>query len=168
MAKQPKRPTRKDKIAASKLDARNARVEEAQRLKRAEGAQPARGDALAYSFEKTEPHPGQPRYTWAMVGPKGAVHIWAQTTSDEYAERFVDRYIGGVECHWPAGDEEAHHADCWLLKGPCRHDGSSLYFSDHIAPMLSPENIEGETIASYTQSELHDWCRSNIEGHCYD
>ena len=123
---------------------------------------------LTYSFEKTEPHPGQPRYTWAVVGPEGAVHIWAQQNAEDFSRQFGDRYIGGVECHWPVSADEAHHADCWLLKGPCRHDGSSLYFADYIAPMLSPENIEGENITSYIQSELHDWYRSKIEGHRHD
>ena len=33
---------------------------------------------LTYSFEKTEPYSGLPRYTWALVGPDGGVHIWAQ------------------------------------------------------------------------------------------
>ena len=117
---------------------------------------------LTYSFEKTEPYSGLPRYTWALVGPDGGVHIWAQTNSAESAARFGDIYFGGVECHWPAGADEPHHAYCWLLKGPCRHDGSSLYFSDYIAPMLSPENVEGENIASYVNAELLDWYRSKI------
>ena len=122
-------------------------------------------DALTYTFEKTEPSPGLPRYIWTVVGPKGAVHIWAvaQTTA-----RLGARYYGCVECHWPVSADEEHHADCWLLNGPCRHDGSSLYFADYIAPMLSPENIEGENITRYIQSKLHDWYRSKIEGHRHD
>ena len=120
------------------------------------------GAALAYTFEKTEPYPGLPRYTWAAVGPAGAVHIWAQMNSDDDAARWGDRYIGGVECHWPATIETAHHPECWLLKGPCCHDGTSLYFSESIGPMLSPENIESEIITQYIQSELHDWYQSKI------
>lgn len=125
-------------------------------------------DALTYTFEKTEPRPGLPLYIWAVVGPEGAVHIWAQSYTEEYAARFGETYYGGVECHWPADVETAHHENCWLLKGPCCHDGSSLYFSERIAPMLSPENIEGENINSYIQSELHDWYRNKVEGCHHD
>lgn len=105
---------------------------------------PQDGEAvLAYTFEKTEPYPGLPRYTWAAVGPAGAVHIWAQMNSDDHTARWGDRYIGGVECHWPATIEKAHHPECWLLKGPCCH-------------------VESEIITQYIQSELQDWYSSKI------
>ena len=49
---------------------------------------------LTYSFEKTEPHPGQPRYTWAVVGPEGAVHIWAQQNAEEAS--ILDVYLAAL------------------------------------------------------------------------
>lgn len=119
-------------------------------------------EVLTFTFERSEPHPGLPRFTWAAVGSAGAVHIWAQQNADDFAERYGDRYIGGVECHWPADPDSAQHANCWLLKSPCRHDGSSLYFSEYIGPMLSPENVEGENIAIYMRNELADWYCSKI------
>ena len=123
--------------------------------------------ALTYAYQKSD-KAGSARHTWSLVGPDGGVHIWAQENSEDIALRFGDRYFGGIECHWPAGVDEVHHAECWLLKGPCRHDGSSLYFSERIGPMLSPDNIEGENIASYMQSELHDWYHSKIAGARHD
>lgn len=51
-----------------------------------------------------------------------AVHIWARGLPDG------DLY-GGVEQHvTPKEGEKADHEKCPFLNGPCRHDGSSLYF----------------------------------------
>lgn len=119
------------------------------------------GAALTYAFKRDDAK-GYPTFTWSLIGPDGGVHIWARANDAEWVAKWGERYIGGVECHWPAPPDESHHADCWLLKGPCRHDGSSLYFSERIAPMLHPDNIESESIGQFVQSILHDWYRSNI------
>lgn len=119
---------------------------------------------LIYSYEKHAKDGRQPRFVWAVVGPNGGVHIWAQAHDDETAARYGERFYGGVECHWPVSAGEALHQECWLLKGPCRHDGSSLYFSEYIGPMLSLENVEGEIIATYMRNQLADWYADKI-GH---
>lgn len=119
-------------------------------------------DAMTYAFDIDESRPGRPRYTWSVVGPAGGVHIWAQTNDPAFAERWGDRFIGGVECHWPVAADHSDHPVCWLLNGPCRHDGTSLYFGEQIAPMLSPKNIASESIAEYMKAELYDWYQSRI------
>lgn len=95
---------------------------------------------MIYGYEpptsETQPH------MWTLKGLKGGIHIWARENDCKWQEKWGGRYIGGVEYHspvpvyeWQTADNP-DHADCFLLGGPCWHDGSSLYFSERIEPML--------------------------------
>lgn len=123
---------------------------------------------LQYGHEYHDKEGREPRHIWFIVGEKGGVHIWATEKSKELSDRFGGRFYGGIECHWRQaqhGEAEVSHDHCWLLKGPCYHDGSSLYFSDHIEPML--DRINGaevpEGVGEYLKAELFDWYRSKID-----
>lgn len=122
---------------------------------------------LTYRYECEPGHDGGLRHTWAITGEHGGVHIWAQELT-EPSFSFGDRYIGGVEVHYRAPmydwDKKPHHNNCWLLNGPCWHDGSSLYFSENIEPML--HGVDGRDVPSgiheYLNSELFDWYRTKL------
>jgi len=108
------------------------------------------------------------RYTWSLVGPDGGVHIWAQLLPEDSLTRHMhgSQFYGGVECHWKKPvyeNQEVSQEHCWLLNGPCYHDGSSLYFSERIAPTLSLENIKKPHTTSYIQSVLLSWYEDRIE-----
>lgn len=81
------------------------------------------------------------RHVWWLRGPKGGVHVWAGENPAEFQARWGERYYGGIECHSPkplyshSGDTPDHD-HCWVLKGPCWHDGSSLQFSEEIEPFM--------------------------------
>lgn len=106
---------------------------------------------------------------WALVGPDGGIHIWARPVSPDRQSFREERFIGGVEVHYrkqPSwADAEPHHEDCWLIGGPCWHDGTSLYFSERIEPMLDAEG-DGFTERSheYVRSELEYWYRTHFVG----
>jgi hypothetical protein len=79
------------------------------------------------------------RHDWILVGDAGAINIWAEPSS---ATSFDGRrWFGGIEGHSKA-PAEYQKADkpsqelCWLLLAPCWHDGSSLQFSEEVAPLL--------------------------------
>lgn len=79
------------------------------------------------------------RHIWFVKSNRGGVHIWACRHHPEIEAQWGDRYYGGIEIHSPSplhSDCQASHDDCWLLKVPCWHDGSSLQFETQIAPML--------------------------------
>ncbi len=104
---------------------------------------------LTYAYEHTKD-----RHIWSLVGPGGGVHIWAVENEAPYRH---ERYYGGIEMHsrkqlydWLT---EPSHTDCWLLKGPCWHDGSSLQFSEQIAPHIERFGIKADD--PFIQSELH-------------
>ena len=83
-----------------------------------------------------------PHHTWWIKGKRGGVHIWARQSK---LTNWPTEWIGGVEVHLASPPEdsgwfnpdEPSHADCWLLNGPCWHDGTSLYFSERIAPLFA-------------------------------
>jgi hypothetical protein len=111
---------------------------------------------------------GQDRHIWSVVGPKGAVHVWARANHDEWIAEFGEHWIGGVERHSPVpvysfnDPDKPDHPDCFLLNGPCWHDGTSLYFSERIAPMLPPEAPFPEYVHSFVRNVLDDFYESHF------
>lgn len=77
---------------------------------------------------------GRPIHQWSAVDQRGGVHVWIEETGiADYP------HMGGFEVHWrsPPAWAEGKPADkenCWLLKGPCWHDGSSLWASEYWIP----------------------------------
>ena len=86
------------------------------------------------------------KYTWSRPF-KGTVHGWSfrgpRGGIDFHVHTFEDGDFpttAGLEIHRaydPSGGEEAaSHAHCWLLKAPCWHDGTSLYATETLWPIV--------------------------------
>lgn len=77
-------------------------------------------------------------HVWTCVGGRGALHLHISDRGDGRPE--TERYSAGLELHsrtpFPGCDHDApNHADCWLLKQPCWHDGTSLWARTHWLPI---------------------------------
>lgn len=81
---------------------------------------------------------GRDHHTWALNGPRGGIHVDAWEDTGGWRDA---RWMGGIEGHSPTrreyDSEKPSHEHCWLLGGPCWHEGSSLQFSEQIAPYLT-------------------------------
>jgi len=93
---------------------------------------------LTEGYERTC-HGGRVRHEWYVKGAAGAVSVWARTTPA--IPRYPAEWMGGCEMHsskpLPYSDAtRPDHEQCNILNGPCWHDGSSLYFSENVAPEL--------------------------------
>ena len=69
------------------------------------------------------------RIIFAVLSQGHAVHFHVRPDWKDHS-----RSWGGVEFHAPV--EHSEDGDCWLLGGPCEHDGSSLYASEVVIPMF--------------------------------
>lgn len=78
-------------------------------------------------------------HTWGLTGPRGGIHVNAWESTGGFRD---ERWYGGIEGHSPVrrdyDSEKPSHEHCWLIEKPCWHDGSSLQFSEQIAPYLTP------------------------------
>lgn len=87
---------------------------------------------------------GRPRHVWSSVGAQGAMHLHISDCGEEHERKYGERYSGGIEIHYrtPPSNRAPDHDQCWLLKGPCWHDGSSLAATEHWIPLwlASPED----------------------------
>lgn len=87
---------------------------------------------------KTTVRGGRDTHTWCLNGPRGGIHVDAWEAPMSFGD---ERWMGGIEGHSPTPREydsaAPSHEHCWLLQGPCWHDGSSLQFSEQIAPYLT-------------------------------
>lgn len=80
-----------------------------------------------------------PRHDWSLVGPQGAINFWMSIYQDEH--KLSEN--GGLETHYftPPGymiNDAPSHFDCPYAGGRCWHDGTSLYASETLWPMIKP------------------------------
>lgn len=117
-----------------------------------------------HKYTWTKPF-GSVKHNWELVGPDGAVHFHVgfydpQAPSaglEFHHSRSAGRYNG----------EAPHHIKCWLTGEPCWHDGTSLYASESLWPMVEPmfRNGDHETIFRVLEGEYdrHFGGRSEAE-----
>jgi hypothetical protein len=108
-----------------------------------------------HKYEWTKPF-NSVRHNWSLIGPKGAINFHV-TISEQFGDS------AGLEIHRlsPAEyqrDDPPSHLDCWLLKAPCWHDGTSLYANETLWPMLKPMLMSGdhECIFRFLESEARE------------
>lgn len=108
-------------------------------------------------------------HMWTAVGENGGVHIWAAPQPQLEGRYWPEKFFGGVEIHskvrlYEFGDGKPSHDNCWLLGCPCHHDGSSLYFSERIEPLIRHEPQPfADHIHEYMNAILFDWYRDRFE-----
>ncbi len=123
-------------------------------------------------YEQQEGWGGKPSHVWWIKDERGAVHIWARVS---HLTGYPSEWIGGVECHWANCPESSgwfdpsspSQTECWLLKGPCWHDGSSLYFRERIAlffphPESDYRNDPERFPVALIEHELRSWHADKI------
>lgn len=82
------------------------------------------------------------RHQWELVGRHGGLHFHASIT-DGYG------VTAGLEVHYLTPpdymrNDPPSQLPCWLLKCPCWHDGTSLYASETLWPMVEPMLRSGD------------------------
>lgn len=96
------------------------------------------------------------QHHWELVGPDGGIHFHVSM----YREHEPSC---GLEFHHSARaryscDEAPHHTQCPLIGEPCWHDGTSLYASETIWPMVQPMLRNGDHEAVFRILE-HEYTR---------
>jgi threonine dehydratase len=75
-------------------------------------------------------------HNWELVCARGAVHF--------HASIFKGDVSAGLEFHHLTGDGAPDHVHCPLTGGRCWHDGTSLYASETLWPMIEPALSVGD------------------------
>jgi hypothetical protein len=77
------------------------------------------------------------RHSWQIEGEHGGaeLHISSYEIDGE------ERWSAGLECHYRKPPEYMRgqapsHSPCWLLHGPCWHDGTSTHAQDEFVPLF--------------------------------
>lgn len=77
------------------------------------------------------------RHHWELRGPIGAVHFHVSIMDDR--EGYPDPSCG-LEFHHAfdptKGQQAPHHLDCPMTGGRCWHEGTSLYASESVWPLV--------------------------------
>jgi hypothetical protein len=98
------------------------------------------------------------RHQWEVIGPVGAIHFHVSIQDDKKYEPSA-----GLEIHYSSPPdymrgEAPTHVKCWLNGGPCWHDGTSLYASEHLWPIIECylKGGEHEKIFAVLEREADD------------
>ena len=75
------------------------------------------------------PRFGSQHHTWIVTGALGAIHLHI---SGPHHYDGQDHWSVGLETHYRSPPDymanyAPSHDQCWVLKGPCWHDGTPLY-----------------------------------------
>lgn len=93
-------------------------------------------DGLAWEY-RIVVRGGRENHFWGLIGNRGGIHVHAWESSSSWRD---ERWMGGIERHSATrrdyDSESPSHDHCWLIGKPCWHDGSSLQFSEQVAPYL--------------------------------
>ncbi len=98
-----------------------------------------------------------PEHVWTVVGRHMGIHLHITDLGKESNPR----YSGGIEYHWRVPPEhmenDAPSSDnCWLLKCPCWHDGSSMHVTDYWIPMWLEAPDKHERMFEMLQGTMED------------
>lgn len=85
---------------------------------------------------------GSARHWWEFVGPDGAIHFHVSLT-DGYGPSCGLEIHRTTPAEYQRGDAPSH-VDCPLTGGRCWHDGTSLYASETLWPMIEPMLRSGD------------------------
>jgi hypothetical protein len=85
------------------------------------------------------------RHQWEVIGPDGGIHLHVSIGDPQYGGPSC-----GLEFHRAAWSSRKPHGDapsqtkCWLIGGPCWHDGTSMYASERIWPLVEGMLKDGD------------------------
>lgn len=92
-----------------------------------------------YSYEKRLKYDGKCwEHFFCILTSWGGVHLYI---SEYYDSDKKLEYFSGLESHYRVPPEymkdmAPSHNECWLIKCPCWHDGTSLYAQEHFLPIF--------------------------------
>lgn len=86
---------------------------------------------------------GTVKNVWSFRGPEGGVTFHASTTNGYGTTCGLEFHVAS----WSSfRDKESppDHVNCEIVGGPCWHDGTSLYATENLWPIIEPLLDEGD------------------------
>jgi hypothetical protein len=111
------------------------------------------------------PRFGNSEHIWTCIGSLGAMHFHVTDLGEEYEETSGIRYSAGLEMHSRAPlSDTPPHEKCWLIGGPCWHDGTSLYAQETIVPFWQQDPHDHERMFRFIEREYERRFMEEIKG----
>ena len=109
---------------------------------------------------------GNPKHDWQVIGASGALHFHVTDHGAEHEAKFGQRYSAGLEVHYRQppdymAEQPPSHDECWVLKCPCWHDGTSLYAYEHVLPFWLSRPDDHERMFDFLRSEAEERFRKD-------
>lgn len=101
-------------------------------------------------------------HTWSVVGARLGLHLHISVMDDkDHKDYGGPRESGGIEIHYRTPpdhmkDDAPYPGACWLLGGPCWHDGSSMQATEFWIPFWKENPHDHERMFRALEKELLD------------
>lgn len=110
---------------------------------------------------------GNPYHTYLVIGRHGAIHFHVTEYGEETrrASPTMPEFTAGLEVHYRQppdymSEQPPSHDECWAIKCPCWHDGTSLYAEETLLPMWLAVRSDPERVLQMLESEADGrWAR---------
>ena len=110
------------------------------------------------------PYGNKASHMWTILGAQGGKHL----SISGYEREGLVSYSGGLETHWRhppdhMRDEAPADDKCFLLHQPCWHDGTSLYVSERIIPMIEGSLNSHDVLTSDDHVRMFNLLKREME-----
>jgi hypothetical protein len=105
-------------------------------------------------------------HNWMLIGRWGGLNL----RIEEYTNRItLDRASGGLEIHYriPPSymcNKPPSYDDCWLLKCPCWHDGTSLSVEEVWIPFWDYGATSHKKMFARLETQANEYFKDFISG----
>ena len=104
---------------------------------------------------------GHPKHIYICRGRHGAMHFHITDLGEVHAKKYGHRYSSGLEAHHRTppsymDDRAPSHEECWVIGGPCWHDGTSLYAEESLLPFWLQDPHDHERMFRLLEREYED------------
>ena len=104
--------------------------------------------ARHHKYVWTHPFSGSTRHWWELVTVWGGIHFHVSIQDDGKYDPSAGLEFHHVRPIYSEGDAP-DHVNCPLTGGRCWHDGTSLYASETLWPLIEPMLRHGEHAAIF-------------------
>ena len=106
---------------------------------------------------------GHPNHVYLVIGRHGAIHFHVTEYPEETrrASPSMPQFSAGLEIHHRQPpdymeDQPPSHDECWAIKAPCWHDGTTLYAEETLLPIWLSMRDDPEAVFRMLEREADE------------
>lgn len=97
---------------------------------------------------------GHPEHSYELIGQRGGLHL--HVSDYRGSKHMAAQFTAGLEVHERVGRGAPTHDECWLLKAPCWHAGTTSYAEEVLLPRVLRANFAPDLVLKMLEEEADE------------